>query len=212
MPRENRSRRYRGALQWLAVARAAVGLAAIPLAPILYRDHLVVLVLMRPTKEVLLYSGFRLREGDVGLAPVLLATVPLAVLGVWLFFVLGRSYARELRTGDMPKVAAKVLPPKRVKALSKLLDRKGLRVVLLGRLAAFPSLLLGAAAGSSGMKPRQFLPIDGLGAALSVAEVLLAGYAFGAAYHRAGTWITAAGVALLLGLLILVGRALRREA
>jgi membrane protein DedA with SNARE-associated domain len=79
-------------------------------------------------------------------------------------------------------------------------------------LAAFPSALLAASAGASGMAPGKFLPADALGAALSIAEVVVAGYVLGAAYKRAGPWLTAVGVAVLIGLLVAVGRWLRREA
>ena len=209
--RDNTARRYRGALLSAAALRGALAIVAIPLAPLLYDDHLVAFVLLRPTKEVLLFAGFQVREGDVGLLPVVAASIPIAVFGVWLFFALGRAYARELRDGDMPKLAAKLLPPDRVKAMSKLLDEKGTRVVLVGRLAAFPSVLLAAAAGASGMEPRRFLPIDALGAMLSIAQVLVAGYVFGEAYKSVGPWITAMGVVFLFGLLFLVGRALRRS-
>ena len=209
MARQNRTRAYRGALQALAVLRTLLGLIAIPLAPLLWHSHFVVLILLRPTKDVLLAAGFLLRDGDIGLMPVLLASIPLAVLSVWLFFALGRAYARELERGDLPKIATKVLRPKRVRALSDLLDEKGTRVVLIGRLAAFPSVLLAAAAGASGMRPREFLPIDALGAVLSIAEVLVAGYLFGDAYKHAGAPLTAVGVALLAILLVIVGRALR---
>lgn len=211
MTRQAAARRYRGVLQGLAVVRALIGIVAIPLAPLLYEHHFIALILLRPTKDVLLVAGFRLREGDIGLLPVLLASVPFAVVGVWHFFALGRAYARELEQGDMPRVARRVLPPERVRALSKVLEKKGTRVVLLGRLAAFPSVLLAASAGASGMEPRRFLPIDGLGAVLSIAEVLIAGYAFGAAYKSIGTWITVAGVVLLVAFLVLVGRSLQRE-
>ena len=208
----SRTRQYRVLLLSLAALRGVLAVVAVPLAPLLYRDHLVGLVLLRPTKEVLLFSGFQVREGEVAVLLVMLAAVPIAMFGVWLFFVLGRAYARELQEGDLPKLAAKLMPPERVKALSKLLDQKGGRVVVIGRLAAFPSVLLAAAAGASGMKPRRFLPLDALGATLSIALVLVAGYVFGETYKRAGTWITVAGVALLFGLLFLVGRALRHEA
>lgn len=209
MARQNRARRYRAVLQSLAAVRAVLALAAIPLAPVLYHDHFVVLVLLRPTKEVLLAAGFLIRDGDVGLVPVLVAAVPLAIIGVWLFFALGRAYARELQRGDVPRIASKVLRPKRVRALSKLLDEKGTRVVLLGRLAAFPSVLLAAAAGASGMRPRDFLPIDALGAALSIVEVLTAGYLLGDAYKDAGAPLTAVGIAVLTVLLVVAGRSLR---
>jgi len=208
--RRSRARDYRTVLVSLAVARAAFAAIAIPLAPMLYDDHLVGLVALRPTKEVLLFSGFQMREGGVTLPPVILAAIPILVFGVWLFYVLGRAYARELHDGDLPKPVARLLPPERVKALSELLDEKGSRVVVLGRLAAFPSALMAAAAGASGMEPRRFLPADAAGALLSIAEVLVAGYVFGEAYKRAGTWITVFGLAVLFALLFFVGRALRR--
>lgn len=197
---------------WLAAARAVLGVIAIPLAPALYRDHFVVLVLLRPSKEVLLAAGFLVRDGRVQLFPVLLAAIPLAILGVWHFYVLGQAWAKELNDNDgLPRVAQRLLPPERIKALTNVLDKKGVVVVLLGRLAAFPSTLIAAAAGASRMKPSRFFPADGLGGVLSVAEVLIAGYAFGAAYKSAGKGITVIGIAVFIGLLLAFGRWLSRE-
>lgn len=197
---------------WLAAGRAALGIIAIPLAPALYRDHFVVLVLLRPSKEVLLAAGFLVRDGRVHLLPVLLAATPLAILGVWHFFVLGQAWAKEINDDKgLPRFAQRVLPPKRIKALTKVLDKKGVMVVLLGRLAAFPSTLIAAAAGASRMKPRRFFAADGLGGLLSIAEVLVAGYLFGAAYKTAGKGITAIGIVVFVGLLVAFGRWLSRE-
>ncbi|MEY2453729.1 MAG: associated Golgi protein [Acidimicrobiaceae bacterium] len=169
------------------------------------------LVLLRPSKEVLLAAGFLIRDGRVNLFPVLLAAIPLAILGVWHFYLLGQAWAKEINDDDMPGFARRVLPPKRVKAMTKVLDKKGVPVVLFGRLAAFPSTVIAAAAGASRMEPRRFLPADGLGGLLSVAEVLIAGYAFGAAYKSAGKGITVIGVIVFIGLLVAVGRWLSRE-
>jgi membrane protein DedA with SNARE-associated domain len=202
----------RKAVLGAAAVRGALGLVAIPLAPVLYRDHFVVLVLLRPTKEVLLAGGFLVRAGDVGLAAVVAAAVPLALVGVWHFFVLGRLYAREIQRGDaLPGWAQRLMPPDRIGRLCRVLARKGGRVIVLGRLAAFPSALLGAAAGASRMEPRSFLVADLAGCILSVVEVMGAGYLLGAAYKEAGPWITAAGVVVLVAVLVLVGRSLRRE-
>lgn len=195
----------------LAAARTVLGVVAILLAPALFDDHFVVLVLLRPTKEVLLAGGFFLRQGDVDLPEVLAAAIPLAIFGVWLFYLLGRSYADEIQAGEgLPRWADKLLPPERIRALSRVLERKGRRVVILGRLAAFPSTLLAAAAGASRMEARSFLPADALGGALSIAEVIVAGYALGATYKRAGPWLTVLGVAVLLGLLVGLGRWLKQ--
>jgi len=195
----------------LAGARALLSIAAIPLAPALYRDHFVVLVLLRPTKEVLLAAGFFVKRGDVGLTPVLLAAVPLAIFGVWHFFALGRAYSDEIRTGHgLPRVAERILPTGQIQKLCKVLDRKGPKVIGLGRLAAFPSALMGAAAGSSGMEPKPFLLTDAVAGVASIGEVVLAGYVLGEAYKKAGPWLTGAGLVALLAMLVFVGRWLRR--
>jgi membrane-associated protein len=188
-----------------------LALIAIPLAAVLFDDPFVALLMLRPTKDVLLVAGFRLRNGDVGLLPVLLAAIPLTVVAVWLFYALGRAYAKELADGDVPKLVARLIPPERIRHLTDALDKKGARVVLLGRLAAFPSVLLGAAAGASAMPPRRFFPVDALGATLSVVEVLVAGYLFGAAYSQAGPWLTATGIVMLVAFLVILGRALRTK-
>jgi membrane protein DedA with SNARE-associated domain len=195
----------------LVGVRTVLGILAVPLAPALYRDHFVVVVLLRPTKEVLLAAGFLVRQGHVSLLPVLAAAVPLALLGVWLAYAVGRAYSDELWDADMPGWSRRLLPPDRVNAMCRVLDRRGRLVVVLGRLAAFPSSALAAGAGASDMRPREFLPADALGALLSVAEVLAAGYFLGAAYKQAGPWVSAVGFAVLAGLLVLLGRRLQQE-
>lgn len=203
---------HRTTLLGVAGARLALGVVALPLAPFLYREHFAVLVLMRPTKEVLLAAGFLARAGDVSLPVVLAATVPLLVLGVWLFYWLGRAYAEELRHCDLPSPANRLLPPERIDAMHEVIRRKGTRVVFLGRLAAFPSTLVAAAAGSADVPSRRFLLADGLGVLVSIVEVVGAGLLLGDAYKEAGPWLTAAGVALLAALAVLMGRWLRRVA
>ncbi|MEY2422148.1 MAG: hypothetical protein QOI95_2215 [Acidimicrobiaceae bacterium] len=178
----------------------------------MYEDHFIVLVLLRPSKEVLLAAGFLIRDGRVGLLPVLLAATPLAILGVWHFYVLGQAWAKEINDDKgLPRIAQRVLPPKRIKALTKVLDKKGVPLVFFGRLAAFPSTLIAAAAGASRMEARRFFLADGVGGLLSIAEVLIAGYLFGAAYKSAGKGITVIGVVVFVGLLVAFGRWLSRE-
>jgi membrane protein DedA with SNARE-associated domain len=197
-------------LVWLAAARGAVELLAIPLAPLLYEDHFLLLVLLRPTKEVLLAGGFLAREGEVALWWILVAALPLMVFGVWLMFWLGRAYAREIRDGGLPGIGSRVLPAERIHRLHRALRRRGAKLVVLGRLAVFPSTLVGAAAGSSRMGSREFVRADAAGAALSLVEVVGAGYVLGEAYEEAGPWLTASGVVALAVALVLLGRALRK--
>lgn len=206
-----RDDKVRNFLLGLAAVRIVIGLAAIPLAPLLWEEHFVVLVLMRPTKEVLLAGGFLVRLGEVWIVPLLVAAVPLAIFGVWQAYYLGRFHAPQIRSGKMPWFAKKILKPERVKVMQRLLKRKGMKLVLLGRLAVFPSALVAAAAGSGDVKSRKFLPADTIGGLLSIAEAIGLGYLLGQAYEEAGPWISAAGAGALVFVAVIVARALKQE-
>ena len=206
-----RSGKRRGVLFGLAVVRIVIGVIALPLAPFLYEEHFVLLVLMRPTKEVLLAGGFLIRLGEVWWVPVVAAAVPLAIFGVWQFYFLGRQYAPEIASGRMHWILRRVLRPDHVKVMQKLLRRKGMKLVLLGRLAVFPSSVVALAAGSGNIPSRSFLPADAIGGALSIVEVMGAGFALGYAYKEAGPWITVIGAAVLIVIATIVARGLRRE-
>lgn len=198
------------ALLWLAAIRTALSIVAIPLAPALFKRHFVVLVLLRPTKEVLLAGGFLLRRHDVSLPMLMLASVPLLLVGVWHFFAIGRVYGDKLTDGSMPRLVRRVLPAKRIKAMRKVLDKRGIPVVVIGRLAAFPSSLVAAAAGASDLETRRFLGADGVGGLLSFVEIVGAGFALGEAYEEAGPWLTGVGVVALATGAVLFGRWLKR--
>lgn len=198
----------RGLFLGLAVVRAAMAGGALLAAPWLYREHAAVLVLLRPTKEVFLFSGFLVREGDVSLPVVIVAALPLLLAGVWLSFGLGRAYAKELKKAELPGIAGRLLPKKRLDELRDVLEERGMRVVFLGRLAAFPSSLMAAAAGSAGVSWRQFIVADTAGALVSLGAIVGLGYALGEAYDEAGSWVTGAGVVLLVVLAVVVGRSL----
>ncbi len=116
--------RTRVALLVLGATRGVLAAIAIPLVPVLFDRRFVLLVLLRPTKEVLLAAGFLLRRGDINLLAVLAAAAPLMVGGVWLFYFLGRSFATEIQAGDdMPRWARRVLPPDRIQAMCRILER-----------------------------------------------------------------------------------------
>lgn len=200
----------RRALLWIAGTRIVIGVIAIPLAPFLYREHFLALVLMRPTKEVLLFGGFLARQHKIHLAQVLFAAVPLAILGVWLSFALGRLFADEIHRKKLPGIAGRILPAEKIQKMAKILRRYGAKIIIVGRIAVFPSSLLAAAAGSSKMKARTFLPADAIGGALSILEAAGAGYLLGAAYKNGKPWLTALGLAALIGFGLLIGRAFRK--
>ncbi|MDP1794815.1 MAG: VTT domain-containing protein [Acidimicrobiales bacterium] len=200
----------RKALVAAAVLRALLAIAAIPLAPFLYKEHVAVLILLRPTKETLLFAGFAAHNHKVALPVVVIAATPILLFGVWQFFALGRLYRREIAKRDLPGIAGRVLPRKRVKKLQNAIDAEGDKVLFLGRIAAMPSSLVAAAAGVSDMNWRRFLLIDGLGAAVSLVLMVGLGWLLEDAYEAAGPWLTALGVAAIAAVAVVIGRALGR--
>lgn len=194
-----------------AALRAALGLVAIPLVPFLYEDHFLVLVLLRPAKEIFLAGGFLARQGDVNLMLLVLAAIPLSIFGVWHFYLLGRAYSEEIDSDKLSGMAARVLTPERIEKLERSLRRKGPKLIFLGRLAVLSSAAVAAAAGAMKMEPRKFFPWDLGGGLLSIAYTVAAGWFLGAAYEKAGPWITVAGVTALLGFAFVLGRTIQRE-
>lgn len=201
----------RGLIVGLTVLRVVAELAAIPLVPALYEDHVAVLVGLRPTKEVFLFGGYQVREGNAWLPLLLLVAIPLLLGGVWLFYALGRAYSKELSNADLPGVAGRLLPKERIDKMQQVLEEKGSRVVFFGRLAAFPSTLMAAAAGASEVPFKEFAIADTAGAIVSMCALFGLGYGLGQAYDRAGPWITGVGVLIIAAVLVVLGRSLTRS-
>ena len=195
----------------VGVFRAILGIVAIPLAPFLYEEHFLVLVLLRPTKEVFLAGGFLARQGDVSLPLLVLAAIPLSIFGVWHFFLLGRAYAKEIHSDKMPGFASRILTPERIKKFEKSLDKKGPKLIFLGRLAVLSSAAVAAAAGASKLEPKKFFPYDLAGGLLSIAYTVAAGWFLGEAYEQAGPWITVLGAIALIGFAFILGRSLKKD-
>jgi membrane protein DedA with SNARE-associated domain len=205
-----RYERHRRLLLGLVAGRLGLAAIAVPLAPFLYREHVVILVLLRPTKEVLLLAGFVLKRGDASLPAVVVAALPILVGGVWLFFALGRAYGEELVDTKRRGLSRRLLPPGRIRQLRGAVSDEGPRLVFLARLAAFPSSLVAAAAGGAEQPTRAFVLADSAGALLSMVILLAAGFGLGEAYDDAGPWVAAAGVAVLGAAVVLLGRSLKQ--
>jgi membrane protein DedA with SNARE-associated domain len=192
----------------LAGLRAVLAAVAIVLAPALYRDHVALLVLLRPSKEVLLFAGYMIRDGRISVGVAVLAAVPLLVVAVWIFYALGAAYRDELREADLPGVAGRLLPRGRIQNLCDAINARGWPLVFVGRVAIMPSTLVAAAAGSAEVPFSRFVLADIAGSAASLAMLLGAGYFLGEAREAAGPWLTAVGAVAVLGLLVVLGRQL----
>lgn len=203
--------------RWLALAvvvlRFAIPLAAVPLIPFLIRNDITLLVLLRPQKEFLLVGGGQTRYlGEPGILPLLLAYLPLGVLAVTAFFVVGRAYRTVLSDGSGPGWLHRAIPPRQLELAQRVLAKRGPAIALIGRIAAMPPTVLAAAAGTSQVSAPRYLVADGIGALLGFGMVVGVGLGLGRAYEEGGVWLTVVGVALFAAMIGLVTWWIRREA
>jgi membrane protein DedA with SNARE-associated domain len=132
-----------------------------------------------------------------------LIAVPLQLLIVWLYFLLGRAWEPEIHSDDtLPFLTARLLRRDQVRRVREALKAHGIRLVVLARFAIFPTDLLAATAGASDMKPARYSPADGLAFAAAAGLVVGAGYGLGLAQRQSDLWLTIIGAA---GLVVLSG-------
>lgn len=196
-----------------AVLRYVIPIAAIPFIGVLVPDDLLLLVLIRPGKEILLLGGGLWRTtGAPPLLGMFLAYLPLMVGGVWAFFLLGRIHGDALRRGEGPAWLDRLIPPDKLELAQLVLERHGPIIAVLGRVAAMPPTLVAAAAGTSTIDAPRYLAADLAGAVLSFAIVVGIGVVLGDAHERGGPWLTGAGIVLVALLFAMAARWARREA
>src|SRR5206468_939507 len=90
--------------------------------------------------------------------------------------------------------------PRQIRRLRQTLRTHGVRIVALARFAIFPTGLLAATAGASGMDAGEFFSADGLALLVATGVTLGAGYLLGVAAHSGKAWLLAVGVAGLVAL------------
>jgi membrane protein DedA with SNARE-associated domain len=197
----------------VVIARFAIPLAAIAAIPFLLVNNISLLVLLRPQKEFILVGGGQSRFlGEPELWLLFLAFLPLGLLVVPAFFVVGRAYRGALEDGDGPGWLHRAIPPRQLQLAQQVLAHRGPSIALLGRIAALPPTVLAAAAGLSDVDWRRYLLADAVGAVIAVSATLAAGFALGRAYEDGGPWITGIGVGLFFVLILLLTHWIRREA
>jgi membrane protein DedA with SNARE-associated domain len=198
----------------VAIARYAIPLAVIPAIPFLIaRGELALLVLLRPQKEFLLLAAAQLaRTGAPSVALLFAAYVPLMIVAVWAFFVVGRMFRPALDAGEAPRWLTRILPPAQLDVGRRVIARRGPLIAVMGRMAALPPTIMAAAAGASDVNGPRYLVADVVGALGSFALMVGAGLVLGEAYDEYGIWITVAGIAVLVALIALITRWVRNEA
>ena len=197
-----------------AILRLVVPIAVVPFAPALIPERVVLLLLLRPGREVVLLGGGLSRTTDdpMLLLWLFLAYLPLMTLGIWVYFVIGRAYGPELRRGEGPDWLQRAVPRDKLIIASRVLTRRGPSIAIIGRVAGLPASVIGAAAGASDVHTVRYLAADLAGTVITFVLTVSVGYALGDAYERGGAWLTGIGLALFVVLAMVMTRWLQREA
>jgi membrane protein DedA with SNARE-associated domain len=210
--KSERPERAKRALLWIAAVRSIAAIVGLALLPVLYQHDFLVLVALRPSLGILLVGAILARHGGMSLWAMLVIAVPLQVLIVWLYFLLGRAWQSEIHSDDkLPFLTARLLQRNQVRRIREALKAHGLRLVALARFAIFPTGLLAAAAGASDMRPARYFPADGLAFATAAGLVVGAGYGLGLAQRQSDLWLTVVGAAGLVALSGLLTWYVRRQ-
>lgn len=188
----------------------ALVLAAALVLPAVEASALVGLVV--PGETAVFVGGLTAHAGHLPLWAVVAAASAGAVVGDQVGFRVGRRLGPRL-LGRLP---ARVRRDGRVDRAVALVGRRGGVAVLAGRWTAVLRALMPGLAGAGGMSARTFTVFNVLGGLTWAAAVSVLGFAAGAAYERVLTSIDRAGqiglgAALLVGVLLLVVRAVRRR-
>lgn len=159
------------------------------------------LLLVRPSKEVLLWGGGLWRTtGDVDLWLLFLAYAPLMIVMNWAFFFIGRAWGPALARGEGPRWLTRSITPEGFARARALLARHGPVIAVVGRIAVLPPTVMSAAAGTSDIGVWRYQVADTIGGVAGFASAVGIGYALGRTYEQGGPWLLAGGVALVAGL------------
>ncbi|MFA9446218.1 DedA family protein [Egicoccus sp. AB-alg6-2] len=196
----------------IAALRVVVPIAMLPLIPVMLGERFLLLLALRPGKELLLLGGGRARVADdPTILQMWLVVLPFFVVAVWAFFALGRLYRDALRTGEGPAWLHRAVPADKLALADGILAKRGPTIAILGRIATLPPTVLAAAAGASEVSARRYLAADFVGAVAGFTTTVGAGYLLGGAYERGGRWLTGFGIVLVVVLVMLLTNWIQRE-
>ncbi|HZD80416.1 MAG TPA: DedA family protein, partial [Actinomycetota bacterium] len=155
-----------------------------------------------PGETLVIVGGFYARIGNLDLAWVAVAACLGAVVGDNVGFLIGRRFGR----GFLERHGRKVLvTPQRLDRADRYYQAHGGKTVFLGRFIPVVRSVGFILAGVARMPWRRFFLYDLAGAVLWGVGHSILGYAIGASYERWKRFLTPAGLAILLVLLLLIG-------
>lgn len=194
----------------VGVARLAIPIVAFftivaPLVASISRgsaDNIHWLLLVRPSKDVLLWGGglWRTTGGEIDLWLLFLAYAPLMIVANWAFFFIGRAWGPALARGDGPRWLQRSITPEQFARARTLLAKHGPAIAIIGRVAIVPPTVMSVAAGTSDINVWRYQIADTIGGVAGFASAVAIGVALGETYEQGGLWLLAGGLALVGGL------------
>jgi membrane protein DedA with SNARE-associated domain len=149
--------------------------------------------LVIPGESIVLASGFFAHEGMLSLTAVIVAASIGAVLGDNLGYQFGCRLGRDWLLEHGRRFG---ITERRLARAEQFFGRHGPKAVFLGRFVGFARALVPFVAGTSRMPYGRFLLYNALGAVLWTAGCAVLGFAVGASWRTAETWIGRAGLGI----------------
>ncbi len=155
-----------------------------------------------PGETLVILGGFYARLGRLELPWLMVIVCLAAVAGDNLGYAIGRRYGR----GFLQRHGRKLLvTPERLARAERYYEAHGGKTVFLGRFIPVVRSVGFIVAGVARMEWRRFLVYDVAGAVMWGIGHTTLGYLIGASYQRWKGYLTPAGLAILVILLVLIG-------
>ena len=156
-----------------------------------------------PSELVMPLAGFQAAQGRMSLVAVFILGTIGAVLGAWLWYVVGRKLGRRRLDGFVERHGHWLtLSPDDIDRAIDWFDRHDRAAVFLGRMVPGVRTLISVPAGLNGMGLGTFLLYTTLGSAIWNAGLIGAGYILSANYARVATVLNPVTNVLLGGLVL----------
>ena len=156
-----------------------------------------------PSELVLPLAGYRASQGDLSLVMALVAGTAGSVLGVTIWYYLGRWIGMDrLKHFARKRGRLLTLTPQEIDHAADWFGRHGGKAVLLGRLVPAVRTLISIPAGVCGMPLWYFLLLTTLGTAGWSTLLILAGYALGSSFEQVETYVSPVGN-VIIGIAVL---------
>jgi membrane protein DedA with SNARE-associated domain len=154
-----------------------------------------------PGETVLLAAGFFASRGHLSVVPVMSLAAAGAVVGDNCGYWIGRKLGRRFLVRFGKYV---LLTRERLSAMDRFFEKHGSKAVAIARFVTGMRVFTALFAGASNMEWPPFLLFNLIGAIAWSVTICLLGYFFGQSFGLLERWVSGAGLALAIGLAVIL--------